>query len=72
MNSFGKEFIALIKGAVSGEKVHVSDNFDWNEAFELAMRHSIVPFIFYSVDAGVVPSEVMSKFNAVFFQSLAY
>lgn len=71
MNSFGKEFIALIKGAVSGEKVHVSDNFDWNEAFELAMRHSIVPFIFYSVDAGVVPSEVMSKFNAVFFQSLA-
>ncbi len=70
MNSFIKEFVSLVSGAVKGEKIHVSESFDWDTALELAVRHNIVPMLFYSVESDNVPKNVMDKINSIFFRSL--
>lgn len=47
MEKFQKEFIAIIQAAFSEEIPEISADFDWKRAVNVAIKHNIVPIIYY-------------------------
>ncbi|MBR2489005.1 MAG: nucleotidyltransferase family protein [Clostridia bacterium] len=54
MNTLHSDIIKLVKSALTGEKLSLSDSFDVETAFNIAKRHSVIPMIYYgAINCGV-------------------
>ena len=73
MNDFEKGIIALVKSAITGTKVTVPENFNWQKAFELAEKHQIIPMIYYGVFNSDLtpPNEILSKLEMKTYYCIA-
>lgn len=73
MNELQTGIIALVKSALTGEKVDIPENFDWDVVFKTAKRHQIVPMIYYGVQYSniTLPSEIMQRLELATFKNIA-
>ena len=46
MNIIQKDFVLILKSAITGEKYTLSDKFNTEEAFKLGDKHSVLPLVF--------------------------
>lgn len=70
LSSFEREFISLICGAVNNKRVYVSEDFKWDRAFDLAMRHNVMSILFYAAQANNVPENIMNKIHSIFLKNI--
>lgn len=49
MTDFQRDVISLIKSALNGEKVNVSDNLDWQKVLSLSEKHRISILLYYGI-----------------------
>ncbi len=62
MNNFQRDVIALIKSAITFQKVSLSSDVDWQRIFNLAKKHQIFPLIYYgAVNLGIALDADMMK-----------
>ena len=54
MNELQNGIISLVKSALTGEKVSVPENFDWDMALKCGKKHQILPMLHF----GVLNSEI--------------
>lgn len=66
-----KDIILLTKSAITGEKYTLSKDFDLDEIFKVAKRHSVIPMIYYgALNCGVDASN--EKMQKTFFDICAH
>ena len=53
LSSFKKGIIALINGALKGEKASPSEDFDYSRLYEFAIRQQIIPLLYYGARSDV-------------------
>lgn len=72
MTDFQKDFIGLINSALNGTVAEVSDDFDWNHAYNCAKSHQITPLLYYGITNSklTIPAEIKSKFENATMQNI--
>ena len=72
MTDFQKDFIGLINSAFNGIVAEVSDDFDWNHAYNCAKSHQITPLLYYGITNSklTIPAEIKSKFENATMQNI--
>lgn len=63
----------LIKSAITGEKIIISEKFNWNRALEIAVKHQIGVLVYCGIlNSDVdVPSELLKHFENLAYKSIA-
>lgn len=72
-STFEGGIVALIKAAVTGEAAVLPADFDWKAAHALAVKHQIVPMLYYGIANGeyTLPEDVKASFEVLTYQSIA-
>ena len=63
MTNTEKTLITLIKSALSGKKLAIPTDTDWEKVFKISKRHQIIPLVYY----GIVNSGLEFDLKAQFF-----
>lgn len=65
--------MALVKSALTGEKMKIPENFDWDGALNTAKKHQIIPMLYYGVQySGITPpAEIMQKLELTTYKNIA-
>ena len=65
--------MALVKSALTGEKMKIPENFDWDGALNTAKEHQIIPMLYYGVQySGITPpAEIMQKLELTTYKNIA-
>lgn len=73
MTDFKRDFFSIIKSALTGEKVEISQNFNWEKAYKLAQSHRITPIIYYGVinSRCNITSELFEKIESKTYSGLS-
>lgn len=73
MTDFERGIIDLVKAGVTEKSVSLSQSFDWEQAFKMALKHQIVPMLYYGVKNSKlnVPADILSKLELAAFSSVA-
>lgn len=53
--------VRLVKSALTGEKVNISENFDWDRVIDISRKHQIISMIYYgTLNSNIaVPEKIM-------------
>ena len=73
MTDFERGIIDLVKSSITGEKISLQDDFDWEQALKLALKHQIIPMFYYGVKNSDLPlsAEISSNLELTTFSSVA-
>ena len=72
MNQQRREILDLIKSCILGERAQVSDDFDWENAYNLGKSHQILPMLYYGAYNSQIsiPEAIKEKLNLVAIHSI--
>ena len=72
MNIFQRDFILLLRSAITGEKYNLSDEFSTKEVFNIGDKHSVLPLVFMGAsNCGVsMADEGMRKLFDAYCQTI--
>lgn len=73
MTQFQRDILELVKSALKSEKVIISENFDWEKAFELCKSHQILPILYYGALNSKLnmPKAIKDELEMYTFQCMA-
>ncbi len=73
MTDFERGIIDLVKAGVTGKSVSLAQNFDWEQTLKMALKHQIVPMLYYGVKNSrlTVPADILSELELAAFSSVA-
>ncbi len=70
MNVLMRDIINLVKSALNGESVKLSEEFDWEKAVALGRTHGILPMLYYgATNSGIqMPVKIEVFLKSILFQ----
>lgn len=74
MNNTELGILSLIKSAVAGEKISVSEDFDWKSAAEISVKHHIAVLVYYGAyNSGIkIPEPYSAVLNKHVLNSVQF
>ena len=69
---FQRGILDLLKSALTGERIQLPDDFDWQTAFRLGKSHQILSMLYYGAINSelVLPEEIRAKLETATFQGV--
>ncbi len=73
MTEFERGLIDLVKSSITGCEISLPDNFDWEKAYKLALRHQITPMLYYGILNSMADAneDVLTKIELDTFKAIA-
>ncbi len=73
MTEFEREILNIIKSGITEYKTTLSEDFDWESLYNLALNHQIIPIVYYGIinSALTPPDSIKSRLEIATYSSLA-
>lgn len=73
MTYFERGIIDLVKSAITGDKISLSDDFDWEKAYRIAKKHQITPMLYYGIKNSEItpPPEIAANIEIGIFNHIS-